>query len=278
MNLPFFWVVVGLVLGITVEPYVRSPTVWLFACLGTGLILLWFLRGRRIFMLTFVLLMAVIGILCNRWDRHVPLQAIQNYAGSGRVVVTGVVDSLPEVKTHGKKVVASLVLSSRSVMKWEKGRRQKFQTTGDIQVFLLLPPFVPKVGDELRLFGTLQLPRRALNPGEFNYSEFLKAQNIHVTFQCIGKRSVKTLYEGHRFAPKRLLAQARQNLADRLDKLYALADAAILKALALGLRSAVSSDVRDHFMKTGTIHLVTTADTKWNYTPFSNAIAAAHSA
>ena len=49
MNLPFFWIVVGLVLGIIAEPCVRLPAMWLFVGLGIGIVLLWFERTEIIY-------------------------------------------------------------------------------------------------------------------------------------------------------------------------------------------------------------------------------------
>ena len=61
---------------------------------------------------------------------------------------------------------------------------------------------------------------------------------------------------GPGFLPARILAEIRRSLAALIDKLYAVPEAAILKALVLGLRSDVASEVRSQFMKTGTIHLL----------------------
>ena len=125
-----------------------------------------------------------------------------------------------------------------------------------MQVFLIQPPLVPQVGDELRLYGELSAPRTVLNPGEFDYGRFLGEKNIFAIFQAIGPRSVKRLHEGSWFLPERLLADARRNLATLIDALYTVPEAAIMKALVLGLRSDVAPEVRDQFMKTGTIHLL----------------------
>jgi competence protein ComEC len=114
----------------------------------------------------------------------------------------------------------------------------------------------PQVGDELRLYGELSKPKAVLNPGEFDYGCFLAQKNIHALFQTIGKKSVRVTREGARLLPARILAEMRRSLAALIDKLYGASEAAILKALVLGLRSDVSPEVRDQFVKTGTIHLL----------------------
>ncbi|HOW59003.1 MAG TPA: ComEC/Rec2 family competence protein [Candidatus Omnitrophota bacterium] len=256
MKMPFLWVAFGFMLGIIIEKYLNFPVLGILSGHGVGILILCGLRGRKMFLPVFLLCMGCMGMLASRAENYVPSRAIQNHIGPNRVTVTGIVDSLPEVKTRGKKVSVSFVLAARSVTKWEKRHRHKFWVTGSLQTFLLQPPWIPKVGDELRLFGTLQAPRRVSNPGEFDYAKYLKTQNIDAIFQTIGKKSVQKIREGWKYSPMRLLAQARRFLADLIDKRYAASDAAILKALVIGLRSEVAPDVRDHFMKTGTVHIL----------------------
>ncbi|MFA5168010.1 MAG: ComEC/Rec2 family competence protein [Candidatus Omnitrophota bacterium] len=256
MKLPFLWIAMGFSLGIALEKYVLIPSVWPISMLGGGIVVLWFLRGRRLFLPLFILCLGCAGILWARLDAHVPANAIQNFTGPERITLRGVVDSLPERKTLGKKTTISLVLKARSVTRQENGRRKFHKVSGQVQVFLLQSPVLPQVGDELRLYGTLSLPRQVLNPGEFDYGHFLAQKNIHAVFQLIGKKCVRVTRTGARWAPGRLIADARRRLAMLVDRLYKPPEAAILKALVLGLRSDVAPEVRSQFMKTGTIHLL----------------------
>ncbi len=288
MRLPFFWIALGFSLGILAEKYWNIPGAWLVCAMSVGLVLLWFLRKRRLFLPLFVLLLGCSGIFWARLDAHVPANAVQNFTGPERVALKGIVDSLPEVKTRGKKKTVSFVLAARSIMKKEGGppkkqgearpsinssksgrgspvatrsssqggRRKFIKTIENVQVFLIQPPVVPQVGDELRLYGELTSPKVVLNPGEFDYGNFLAQKNISAVFQAIGQKNVRVIRTGNPWLPGRLLAEIRRNLAALIDKLYIPSEAAILKALVLGLRSDVSPEVRDQFMKTGTIHLL----------------------
>ena len=134
MRLPFLWIALGFSLGIIAEKYGHIPFAWPAGGLGAGIVLLWFLRGRRFFLPIFVLALGCAGVLWARLDAHVAACAIQNFAGSGRVTLRGVVNSLPEVKTHGKKVTVSFVLGARSITKLDNGRRKFFKASGNVQV------------------------------------------------------------------------------------------------------------------------------------------------
>lgn len=271
MRLPFLWIALGFSFGIVLEKHWNLPVCWLVGGLFSGIVLLFFLRGRKLFLVHFVLLLGCSGILWARLDAYVPANAVQNFASSERMTLRGVVSSLPEIKIRGKKTTVSLILKAHSITRQEggpprkqgearpfsQGGRRKFhKVRGNVQVFLLQSPVLPQVGDELRLYGELSAPKQVLNPGEFDYGSFLAQKNIGALFQTIGQKSVRVVRTGSGFLPERILAETRRNLAALIDKLYVASEAAILKALVLGLRSDVAPEVRNQFMKTGTIHLL----------------------
>ncbi len=256
MKLPFLWISLGFSLGIVAEKYGNIPLSWPASLLGGGIVLLCFLPGRRTFLSVFLLCMASAGILWARLDARIPATAIQNFSGPERVTLRGVVKCLPEVKTRGKKATVSLVLKAHSITRPKGKRREIRQVSGPVQVFLIQSSEIPQVGDEIRLYGVLSEPRGVLNPGEFDYGKFLAQKNIRALFQVIGKKCVRVTKAGSPLSFARILADARRFLAALIDQLYGAREAAIVKALVLGLRGDISSEVRDQFMKTGTIHLL----------------------
>lgn len=256
MKLPFLWISLGFSLGILVEKCCRIPLHWLASILGGGIILLCFLTRKKIFLPVFLLCMASAGIFWARLDAQIPANEVRNFAGAERITLRGVVDSLPEVKTHGKKTTVSLVLKAHSIIHREGKHWKSQKVSGKVQVFLIQSSVLPQTGDELRLYGELSEPRTVLNPGEFDYKSFLAQKNIYAIFQTIGKKCVRVTKIGNPLAFARILASARRHLARLIDQLYCVREAAIVKALVLGLRSDISPEVRDQFMKTGTIHLL----------------------
>jgi len=251
-----------------VGKYTSIPVLWCWGGLAAGILLLWLLRGSKIFLTVFVLVMAFAGILWARLDARVPMNSVENFAGPERVVLRGVADTLPEVKTRGKKSTVSLVLRASFVTRQERGHWKRKKVVGDVQVFLLQSQVLPQLGDELRLYGTLDIPRKVLNPGEFDYGSFLAQKKIRAVFQVIGKKSVRVIGQGAGAAPSRWIPNIRRSVGLLIDRLYGVREASFLKALVIGLRSDVPAAVRDDFFKSGTIHLLPTPDGKWNYTLF----------
>jgi len=256
MRLPFLWIAAGFTSGIIFEKYVTVSCGFLLGIFGAGMILLLIFRGRKISLPLFLVVMASAGSLWAQRDGRQWPDAVWNFAGEERVKLTGVVSSLPELKARGKKVTVSLILTARTLSKNEKGRRRTFRVTGNVQTFLLQPSFVPETGDELSLYGKLEIPHKALNPGEFDYAGFLEQKDIRVVFQTLGARSVRRLAVERVPVFVRGIAGAREKIAVLIDRLYLPAHAAIMKALVIGVRTDVAPEVRDQFMKTGTVHLL----------------------
>ena len=49
MKIPFLWVSLGFTLGIVVERKVNVPMIWIWGFLGSGIVALWLLRGKKFF-------------------------------------------------------------------------------------------------------------------------------------------------------------------------------------------------------------------------------------
>ncbi len=256
MKIPFFWISLGFSIGIVIEKYSNLPLNWPAWFLGGGIALLCFLTGRKIFLPAFLLGMIAAGVFWARLDEHAPSNAIQNFSGPESVTLRGTVVSLPELKARGKKATASLTLKAHTITRKKGKRWESRKVSGLVQVFLLQSPVLPQVGDELRLYGELSAPRTVLNPGEFDYKSFLAQKNIHAIFQTIGKKCVRVTRTGTPLSFARGLAEMRRSIAGMVDRLYGAREGAIVKALVLGLRGDIAPEVRDQFMKTGTIHLL----------------------
>ncbi|HOW88250.1 MAG TPA: ComEC/Rec2 family competence protein [Candidatus Omnitrophota bacterium] len=257
MKLPFFWIGSGFALGIIAERYGPVPAAASLSVLVFGSALLWCLRSSKFFMPLFISCLVCAGSLCAKLDARIPERAVEQFTDPSRASLEGIVHSLPEVRTRGKRVNVGFILKARSILLKKNGTRKLHEVSGYVQVFLLQPSLIPKVGDQIRIFGELSVPKRALNPGEFDYADFLAQKDVRAVFRAIGKRSVRLIKAGNWWVPARIIAETRRHSAALIDRLYNKPqEAAIVKALVLGLRGDVASEVRDQFMRTGTIHLL----------------------
>jgi len=256
MRVPFFWPALGFALGIVIAKNYALPVNAVLGCFGANIVSAWLFRGKNFFLIFFVFAMACLGFLSCRLDFHQRADAVEHHAGAGRVTLTGVVRTLPNVKTRGKRITVSLVLSARALSKWEGGAKREFEVTGNIQVSLIQPSYIPQIGDVLRISGKLEKPRRASNPGEFDYARYLAGKNIHASIQTIGGWNVQRNGCGQIAWWIRGMTLARERIAGLIDQIYPASLAAILKPLVIGIWTDVRPEIRNQFMKTGTIHLL----------------------
>ena len=179
------------------------------------------------------------------------------------------------MKGKGKRV--SFVIASDEIDTGSRRFPKPRTVRGDVQVFWMQPGVIPEIGDTVRLYGELKSPRRRLNPGEFDQEKYLQERNIQAVFQVIGKRSGHIVKTASILDPAPWIGRLRFWIAERVDLVYKRPESSILKALILGIRDDIGGRRRDDFMKTGTVHLFATANTKRDFAPFSNKIIAAYS-
>lgn len=110
-----------------------------------------------------------------------------------------------------------------------------------------------RAGDTLRIFGLVERPGEAMNPGQFDFAAYYRASGVLASISVDGPHNVTLV---HRDSPP-MLTRARDQVRDWLCAGFeagAQEEAAILRALLLGERDPVMSDAREAFRKSGTSH------------------------
>jgi competence protein ComEC len=114
-------------------------------------------------------------------------------------------------------------------------------------------------GDVVAFMGKLHRPSGSLNPGGFNYEAYLAQQGIDAVATVTGPEAVRLLESG-----QTNMWWSIWNRFDRWRSSVRLAAVASLSQPALGLylgiiigdRGYLDQDLRDQFMVTGTVHLL----------------------
>ena len=114
-------------------------------------------------------------------------------------------------------------------------------------------------GDRVGIRASFHEPSGALNPGGFDYAAFLERQGIDAVATVNGLEAVEWLESGCESFRWRIWYHFdRWRDAIRLSALHSLAQPAlgIFLGIVIGERGFLDPDVRDHFMITGTVHLL----------------------
>lgn len=105
----------------------------------------------------------------------------------------------------------------------------------------------------IRLFGNIERPNTARNPGQFDYQKYLEHENIYWIVKVDNISNVDITYSRTHAT---LLDNIRENLASKIDSLYEEPVAGFIKAISLGERSELSIDINNDFSILGISHLL----------------------
>ncbi len=110
-------------------------------------------------------------------------------------------------------------------------------------------------GDEIEILGRLALPGQAMNPGEFDYADFLRVQGITTTLTALDYAETQLVRRGWPTSPWGLLAVVRAwgqaSLRENMTAHHELAS-----ALLLGEGSGLGSAGWDKYQRSGIVHVL----------------------
>ena len=175
-------------------------------------------------------------------------------------VVTAVPDIIPPPEDDGRPfsvrskdepttVLKCRVTAVRDGTAWRSA-------SGRVYVYVLgtTPELLP--GDRVRLAGQIVRPREPANPGEFDLRGHRRADRVLAEVYQAFAPGVDVVERGTAWDPRRCLAVVRVAAADALDRYISRPQAALAKALFLGMRREVDDDFEEQLLRTGTIHLL----------------------
>ncbi len=114
-------------------------------------------------------------------------------------------------------------------------------------------------GDRLRIFGHLATPTPAVNPGEFDFALYARANRELSVLRVKLPACVSVLEAGSVLNPTRWF-DALRNQGERLLSSYISPDrAGTVAAVLFGAREEVDRDTNEAYLETGTVHILVVA-------------------
>lgn len=113
-------------------------------------------------------------------------------------------------------------------------------------------------GTQLRVIGRLVKPRVAMNPGDFDYADWLQSQGIEAILRIESPDAVKVVSEnpGWRDRFANLRHELRETARTELQQRTTGSTPAVAEALLLGTRRQMPHDLRMAFVESGTLHVL----------------------
>ena len=268
MKLPALWIASAFAAGIGIASrWQTSPKIWFAVAtvgIGAGVILIWRRRAAFAWCLALVAWVALGGLAIGVERASVPANHIS------RLIASDTIDTSVALRWRGRLREDPLKLpwGLRYEIDLEnvESAGVEIPTSGGLRVNFYSGPRAPeplqglRAGDRVEALVKARPPRNYLDPGAFDVHGFLARQKI----DAVGSlRSGELMQVIDRPSPtlQQRLARARGNLLARVDSLFADQPerAAVLRAMLLGDRSFVDSDVVLAFQKTAAYHVLVVA-------------------
>ena len=236
----------GIVLGCQLPGHIIVALV--VALVSAGFIGINLLRKKVAGLIPIISYAALGYIAIQPWVApHFSANHIQNFSDETRWQIIGVVDSHPVQFSYLKK----FVLQADTL----KHKKASYRVNGKIQVTVSGPGPEFSRGDRVLFRSRLRRPRNFNNPGGFNYQRYMAFKGLWRTANTKGSRLQVVQRQSSNDAAQHL-NNIRRTLAALIDRAGKGPSAAVLKALIIGDRSALSSEVRDGFNRAGVGHVL----------------------
>jgi competence protein ComEC len=110
-------------------------------------------------------------------------------------------------------------------------------------------------GTSLEADGAFLLPAKPRFPGDFNYRQYLRTRGVKHVFRAHDCRSLVPPHGWRRFAA-RLFWHRDRGIERMVRQLEPAENAALLAAMTLGVRRALSGPMSRTFLRSGAVHIV----------------------
>ena len=177
-----------------------------------------------------------------------PTSHISDFTGFNRITLEGILNRSPQA-TQGR---TQLLIRTEKVILTNRA----IPVEGDLLLFVKENPVPFGLGDRLRFVCKLYSPHGFRNPGGFSYERYLAFERIHTIAFLSEERLCVKVGEGFKNPLLLRIEGWRNHIRDFLEKKAPPPCSGVLEALVLGEQGNIPEEVKEHFILTGTAHLL----------------------
>jgi competence protein ComEC len=248
---PYVFYFLALVIGIFFCEFIFIPIFYVIILLGLLQAFLGFIVNkincRGLFSILILISWSLLGIVVVEVNNSIGNNHYINYKENGRTQYLSVIIQEQNNSTKNLRKYTADVISISY-------KNQQINTTGSIMLFVDKQKFnsVLTLGNKYTLQLKISDPTRAMNPHQFDYSNYLKRNYI---FQ-IGKVD-KIISESPHSSMIYMIKNFNQYLIKKIESSTLNEDSKeFLKAYLLGDRSEMKKESMEAYSKAGIIHLI----------------------
>lgn len=187
---------------------------------------------KEIFVLAILIVIAIVRFLF-----FIPKPLEYDNALNQTVSFSGIVSDYPDKRLNNQRITIT-----------QSGKES------NILVVLPLSKEI-SYGDRVSVKGMLESPENfETNTGkEFDYKGYLSNKNI---YYIVNDAEVELISNGHGSKVISLLFKFRKSFINNIEKVLVPPQSDLASGLVLGVRGGFDKEMRDNFIKTGTIHII----------------------
>lgn len=245
----FLFFCISFILGISLGSFIKIPSFCFFGFLIFGiLIILFFWKNKKIFVLGFSILFLIFGIWrYQQVESKIINDELQKYRDLNKdITLIGVVLQEPEIREKSQKLIIKVEKIENPQQVVYKNNEKYFQ--GKILVITKRYPEY-QYGDKLKITGKLKTPQVF---EEFNYKDYLKKDGIYSQMEwpeikIIDKNQGNFIFRKILFFKGKLRESIYQN--------FSPPQSSILGAMILGDKKQISEDLKQKLNIVGLRHI-----------------------
>ena len=258
MKRPILYCAISFLIGISLAHFFNTPVIPFIITSLVLIVLSAILFKNNILSHIFLYLALILfGAVYYQNYNILPKNHIANFVTdeNRKVSIRGVVAGDPVIKKafYGKEKI-SFILKTDFLTEGDF----TYSITGLAKVGIFTDDVKYKInfGDEIMAQGALSRPQGLKNPGLFNYSDYLKINNIYALFTANGMDSVRVIGSGKASLIQLWAYSFRDRINSSIARYVDSRYSGFLKAILTGERSELETSVTDDFIKTGTVHVI----------------------
>lgn len=251
---PLFYICLSFVCGMYILSLVTLESALQFCAIAVlifSLILIKKINVSNVVVLLLCVLSFCAGCIRYEASNNITTKELYAYVDD-TVQINAEVTDMPVVTDKTVSFIAKLTSidkNGKKVLCDEKMRFSHFIQTGTNVKELN----VPHIGANISVMGKITVPTGAMNTGGFDYSRYLKGDNIF--FQCeISLDDLEVIEYIER--PLHIWTKFRSKCIDAFDEAFPAEEVGVLKAFVLGDKTSLSSDVEEAFSSSGLSHIL----------------------
>ena len=176
-----------------------------------------------------------------------PPHHIVHFADSDSWKITGVIDTPVATYSNRQKFILRTQTLERNT--------KTFPVTGKIRLTVSGRGAELLMGDRIVFFAKIKSIRNFNNPGGFDYKRYMAFRKVYGT-SYVSAQKLTLLKRNSETGIGMIIGNMRRKISDLIDNTGQGTEQGVLKALIVGDRNSISSDLRHAFNRAGIGHLL----------------------